>query len=107
MGLDPQTLEAMLDELESIEKEASIGGLFRPLGGALSGAFRGGLKGIQNIGRAATGTVTRRGGQIVQMAGPKRKALAMAGLKQLAPAAAVAVPGALATYGAGKAAFGD
>lgn len=92
-------LNGFFDELAHIEKTAAPWG-------ALGSVFRTGWRGLQNVGRGLSGTVTNRAGQAINLAGPKRQALALAGLKQLAPAAALAGGGLMAGYGAKKALFG-
>ena len=102
MTFDDTVLDGFFDELESIEKQAGIGQLFKPLASGLAKTFKGFARGAQNLGRAATGTVTSKAGKQIALAGPKRMALARAGAKQMLPGAAVAGTGALAGYGAYK-----
>jgi hypothetical protein len=95
--MNQQVLNSFFDELQCMEKDAQWG----PLGTALKGTFEGGVRGLRQLWNAASGPA----GQKVWREGARGR-LAMQGLKNIAPAAAVTGAGGLGLYGGGKMLFG-
>lgn len=116
MHFNDAVVNGFLDELDSMKKEAGIGLALKALGKGLRGGFGAATRtmgkgvGARGVSKGMWSSAKAGGSRVLKAfknpRGVQWRAVG-SGLGQMAPMAGAVGAGGLATYGAGKMAFGD